>query len=773
AILPFGFVASPGRAATVPDNSGACAEAGSGFRLPRRVPVQSLPRAISPGDFNKDGITDLAVLDSDDSGVSNISILLGNGQAAFAPVAGLSLDNSSFPYGGTVSNIVVADFNNDQKQDLAVAGTGGGVAVFPGRGDGSFAGSVSYLSGISAVAIAAGDFNSDGKTDLAVSGNNKLTILSGTGSGSFTEAAGYNVGNGVGVVTSADFNGDGKTDLAVVGSFGSSVVPYLNNGSGSFTAGTSFDARATVASVAAGDFNGDSKTDLAFGSQSGGVTLSQGDGAGGFNNAVTVGRNGSSVIAADFNNDGRADLAASVSDGEGSVAVLTGYVAGGFNSAVNYGAGKFPQALAAGDFNGDGRTDLAAANRDSGDVSILVNSGAGGSGGHFQAALVVGAGSALNSIRAGDLNKDSRPDLITTGFFSGYSIALGNSQGGFAPAQTFSLSGDAYASAAGDFNKDGNPDLAILSISSFGSGTITVLRGNGDGSFNQALTKTFTAGSRSVDLIAADLNGDGNADLATANPASNDVSILAGDGKGGFSAAVSFPVGPEPRSIVVADFNGDGKPDLATANRNSAAISVLIGDGAGGFNATLVGIGANPRTLITGDFNNDGKTDLAVPHNNDGNISILSGIGNGSFMAPVNFAVGGNPFAAVAGDFNGDGKTDLAVTRYVRAESTEFPENKVLLFAGNGSGGFSGAGEMFVPSAAHLLADDLNGDGLPDLAVSSRGSVWIAYGSCNIVQTGVVASVSAASYRDVALAPETIAAAFGVGLSTQTVTAST
>ena len=145
-------------------------------------------------------------------------------------------------------------------------------------------------------------------------------------------------------------------------------------------------------------------------------------------------------------------------------------------------------------------------------------------------------------------------------------------------------------------------------------------------------------------MAVGDFNGDGKADLAVANYGSDNVSVLLGNGNGTFQAAVNYAAGTSPHSVAVGDFNGDGKADLAVANYGSNNVSVLLGNGNGTFQAAVnYAAGTSPCSVAVGDFNGDGKADLAVANYGSNNVSVLLGNGNGTFQAAVNYAAGTDP----------------------------------------------------------------------------------------------------------------------------------
>ncbi|MEA2030089.1 MAG: FG-GAP-like repeat-containing protein, partial [candidate division Zixibacteria bacterium] len=166
-------------------------------------------------------------------------------------------------------------------------------------------------------------------------------------------------------------------------------------------------------------------------------------------------------------------------------------------------------------------------------------------------------------------------------------------------------------------------------------------------------------------VFSADFNGDGNNDLATANSGGwenpGDVSILLGNGDGTFQSAVNYAVGSHPLSVFSADFDGDGDNDLTTANGWSDNVSILLGNGDGTFQAAdnydVVGV---PFSVFSADFNGDGNNDLATANYVSDDVSILPGNGDGTFQSAVNYAAGIKPYSVFSADFDGDGDNDLA-----------------------------------------------------------------------------------------------------------------
>jgi hypothetical protein len=353
-----------------------------------------------------------------------------------------------------------------------------------------------------------------------------------------------------------------------------------------------------------------------------------------------VGLYPNSVTSGDFNGDGIVDLV--TANGSNTVSVLLGNGKGSFGTATNFAAGNAPNTITARDLNGDGILDLVTANLLSNNVSVLLGDGKGS----FGTPTSFDVGYFPSSVTVGDFNGDRILDLVTADpYNNNLSVLLGNGKGSFGTPTKFAVSNNPNFVVVSDFNSDGISDLATTNYIQ-GNSSVSVLLGNGKGSFGAP--SSFSVGvhpdvdGNPILATVGDFNGDGIVDLVTANYGSIDVSVLLGNGKGGFGTATNFAVGGSPTSVTVGDFNNDGVSDLATTN-SAYSISVLLGDGKGSFGTATNYPGYRTPTASTvGDFNGDGLADLAIAEY-DGNVSILL---NQKIAAPVNNApVVANPIA--------------------------------------------------------------------------------------------------------------------------------
>ena len=324
-------------------------------------------------------------------------------------------------------------------------------------------------------------------------------------------------------------------------------------------------------------------------------------------------------------------------------------------------------------------------------------------------------GNGPTAVAVGNFNGDSYPDLVVAnGADSTVSVLLGNGDGTFSTATNspIPVGNNPTAVAVGNFNGAVYPDLVVANG---GDNTVSVLLGNGNGTFQSAVP--YSVGASPSAVAVGDVNGDGKLDLVVAN-AGGTVSVLLGNGDGTFQSAVSYPVGATPSAVAVGDFNGDGNLDLVVANAGDGTVSVLLGHGDGTFmTAVPYAVGTGPTAVAVGDGDIDGIADIMVASGGtSGNLSVLVGNGDGTFKAAVSYRVGKSPSAVAVGDFNGDGKQDVAVTNA--------GDNTVSILLGNGDCTFQASTPSTLPVGTNpvsLAVGDFNQDVQPDFAVANQG----------------------------------------------------
>jgi len=275
-----------------------------------------------------------------------------------------------------------------------------------------------------------------------------------------------------------------------------------------------------------------------------------------------------------------------------------------------------------------------------------------------------------------------------------------------------------------DFNNDGIPDLAItdweiLGLVSVQQAELTVLLGNGDGTFR---TTFHVVGNGIPAIVAADLNGDGNADIVTFG------GVYLGKGDGTFQPPLSLDIetsDAQQTTLAIADFNGDGRADLAWASpvngQTSGVVGIMLGKGDGTFQPSIQTTIAAGGVIAAGDFNHDGRADVAVTNGANGaysSLSILLGNGDGTLQTPAVYQLTATPQTIVIADFNGDGRDDIAVGGYAGGQNTTQSDSGVIsVLISNPDGSLQPAIAYPIPApATDLVAGDFNGDGRIDLA---------------------------------------------------------
>jgi len=249
--------------------------------------------------------------------------------------------------------------------------------------------------------------------------------------------------------------------------------------------------------------------------------------------------------------------------------------------------------------------------------------------------------------------------------------------------------------AIDDFNGDGKLDIVTANEE---SGDASVLLGDGNGEFSPARGSPFPAGASPNDIAVGDFNRDGWLDLAFANHETQHLTVLLGDGRGGFAPAphspVTVAVRPHTHGVATGDLNGDGNLDLVTDSWAEDRLELLFGDGKGNFTTpgVYIPVGKHPYQRVrVADLNGDGRADIVSPNLDGDNVTVLLGDGKGEFLQPPGspFACGDSPFSVAVGDVNGDGIPDLAIVNSPGSTADRSGRDGLTVLIGDGRGRFS------------------------------------------------------------------------------------
>ncbi len=283
------------------------------------------------------------------------------------------------------------------------------------------------------------------------------------------------------------------------------------------------------------------------------------------------------------------------------------------------------------------------------------------------------------------------------------------SPGTFGPHSVYPVGAGPWSVFSADLDGDGDLDLATASP---GSNNVSVLLNNGDGTF--AAHSVYPVGDDPVSVLGADLNGDGDLDLVTANYNSDNVSVLLNNGDSTFAPHSVYPVGHLPHSVFAADLDGDGDIDLTTANYGPNNVSVLINNGDATFAPhSVYSVDRMPTSVFAADLDGDGDLDLVTANEQSDNVSVLLNNGYGNFSSHSVYPVGDWPHSVFAADLDGDGDIDLTTA------NLDSDNLSVLLNDGDST---------FTPHSVYPVGDfpvsvfaaDLDGDGDIDLTTANR-----------------------------------------------------
>lgn len=580
--------------------------------------------------------------------------------------------------------------------------------------------------------LAAADFNSDGRSDIAA-----LTLqgmieisLSGAEAGSMTRPYSIGVpGETLGDVDVLDWNDDGFQDLLATRRADRDVYFFAGNGTGFFAVPQVIDLNSgspasSSWTAAYGDFNGDGGLDIALANRDDNqveIALRAGGPLTfGPVTAVAVGTRPVDIATGDFDGNGALDLVVP-NRNSSNLTILRNIGGGTFGNAITRGTSTDPFRVAVGDVNGDGLTDIVTVSSGSpGAIQVLTSAVNGGSLDFVVAqeqSTVVGSGIAI-----GDIDLDLDLDVIAV---SQNSTTVLRNNGGFA-----TLSREDYSFGGGDVvlgNFDGAPGLDLAGANYDAREITFAFNRFGSGVFTGSAISSPLGGTLSpVSGATGDLDGDGDQDVVSLNPASASSTVSVFRNLGGYlSTPVGYSFGNGTNTLhrlVLADLNGDGFQDLLSADRVNDDFRVRLGAAGATFGAQLLaldqpgGVDGFGDFYAVADLTGDGVPDLVYRSQLTG-ISVAPGVGNGTFGAPVarDFGLGRDVSSVSIADIDGDGLNDVVV-----GEDVAFALDQISVFRNQGGGLFAGTeGRVLLSANADNISEvflaDVGGDARPDV----------------------------------------------------------
>lgn len=659
------------------------------LRVASRLSVGGIPVDVIATDLDGDGVIDLATANRDGPGAQGASVLRGLGGGRFADPVVLSSGR------GGIALTALDPPKPGAARDLVVLNSGGLVRL---RADakGAYGPPATELHMTRPVAIALGDLDATNRRVLVTAdADGTITPIVVGADGAFTIGTPVAEAPHPRSIALADVDGDGNSDLLVV--VANALLLRRGDGHGGFGPGATVAAAAPNAAVAAGDLDGDGFIDIAVHVElppsRPGVAILRGRGNGTFDELtrLEVGSFGelavtplgagapSTLLVAGNNGVRRIELVKGVAHDLGLLA-----------------AGSGTTAVAVADLDADGRLDVMAANSQADDVSILRGVADG-----FWAAPVVLPDAHAYAMAIADLDGDGLGELLALDYKTP-TLWLWNgrdqSTQAIAMPSGFPL---AHSLAIGDLNEDGHLDVVAP-----GQTGVTVLYGDGRGGLTVAST---LPAYEPMSVAIGDVDGDGHLDLVVA-PDRLGVSVYFGAGDGTFPRSVNIRAAFFPAGIPIGDLNGDGKADFALSMSGKTDFVRLFGGGAmpttladlatqhladylafadmdGDGALDVIGTGftiwrgdnrghlalsfqgplSPAYEFALADLDQNGALDIVTTYDQAPSFAVhlgVGGLGTVSFAPPLEFSVGYGPMNVVAGDLDGDGLTDLAVANY-------------------------------------------------------------------------------------------------------------
>jgi hypothetical protein len=689
----------------------------------------SHPHSIALGDLNKDNQLDIVVTNTNGD---NIGAFLGYGNGSFRDMQTYSTGFHSSSY-----SLAVAYINDDNILDIVVSNSlMDTIGVFIGYENGTFRDMTAYSTGYGSnpLFVIVGDFNNDNRIDIAVAnnGSNSVGIFLSDRTINFGDPITYSTDDGSSPSWAAvsDFNNDNHLDVVVVNTYSNTIGVFLGFGNGSFTNQMIFSTGdwSSPTSVAVGDFNNDLYSDIVvsnYYSDNVGVFFGFGNGSFAEQNTFSTGYSTSpiSVAVGDFNNDHWLDIVA-VLTYDNNVGILLGFGNGTFTDPILYStcAGCSPQTVAVGKFNNDSNLDFVVANNDDNNLAVFFGSGNGTFANPITYSTQEQSFPAF--VNVGDLNNDRIMDIIVpiqwrdlVGFF----LSNGNGSFGYYHAYYVGYQVVPTYVVTGDFNND---NLTDFIVSNSYVNYLSIFRGLGNEIFSSAIQLTIQVPIGSNFLVTGDFNEDGRLDLISVNHDGNFIAVFLGYDAGIFRSMIEFSTSYAllPTSITIGDFNQDKRMDLGVSNFASSNFDIYIGYDNGSFiieNTFSTGDNSQPQMLLSADLNNDNILDIAVTNTGNDNIGIFLGYGNGSFQSMKTYDTGSQslPYSLSVSDFNNDNRSDLVVAN--------FGSNNIGIILGFDIGAYTALPVLIIYSAAqqylqYIAIGDFNNDNISDIVFIDR-----------------------------------------------------
>jgi hypothetical protein len=755
-------LAAPARAAAADCNGNGVddaldiAPAAPGFATPRTTCLEEAPLDVAAADLDGDGDRDVAV-----ARAFGITLLSNGGDGSLRP-------DGEIPVGSDPTAVAAADLDGDADADLvtlnrSVRGAdgkpiNGSVSILLNGGEASFLPARNHAAGPDPIDLAMADLDGDADTDLAVANaaSTDLSVYWNDGGGSFAPQTRVPIESpkrpflSPQGVAAADFDHDGDLDLMTVQSApGDEAFLLLNDGTGRFTEGRSiaWDADFTPRRVVAADVEGDGDIDLfvngeeevavgvAFRPQR--VLMLANQGPGTFDRPVSLVDPGTPIVFAVEDLDGDADPDLTVVARGGTSADLSLHLSdrGRFEELMTVRLEDLSPDVAAPDMNGDGLADLVAWNVGTRSVTVFQNRGTG----NFISLIDQLPLREPEQLVVADIDRDGKPELVAYGDSNGVTVWRNEGRGDFSAPTERASDPAPYELMASDLDGDGDLDVAVTTLRG-----LNVLENVGD-----ALLDTphkYAVGDDLTLAVPADLDDDGDADIAAVAPGLLGALVLWNAGGLGFEKGplVSTPHVESALDILAADADGDGDNDLVLPNRGTwngmaivdAHVAILENRG-GAFEASRRPLDSFPLDVASGDLDGDGLVDLvlslAACRNClpalDPSTIVLLGDGDGGYRDERRFFTASQPLWVLAEDLEGDGAPDVIVSLQDAGEVA------VLLNAGGAAFGPLASHSIDLP-AISLAALDADRDGDLDLVASTVASR--ASAPCRPAATGAL-----------------------------------